>query len=687
MDKIESLPLSALRESPFNPRQSYPQAKLEELAESIKAQGVMQPIVARPLPGEQGDLIQAYEIVFGHRRFRAASIAGLEFIPAIVREMDNRQASIAQLHENDKREDVKAYEEADTFARLMREFGMSADDIAAEIKKSRSYVYARLKLSRSAPEVRHAVNELGLAPEIALYLSRLTTHDEQRAKLKDLRDYHREKPNGPPCWISVALADERIKAGFIRIADAGFDTTDATLCQGAGACTNCPRLSGNSPDLAALPPDLCLDRGCYKLKTEAHERRRADAIRASAAVIVEGDEAKQRWTYSWRTPEGLISLDEEIRASKGDDADDDEQDEQSPPTLQTLLAGLGEAAPQATYIAAPGSGRLEGFLSVDDANKVMELAGAAHRFEPQPTAEARREAHLLSIQQEREAEMADWTAEERLAVSDSWTPIRDAVLARFLTAPRTVQEMRMALWREIDLSGDCDFGLIGKLVGLAALQEAAEDAADGGTLDLCTWTMDWINTTATPDQLAALLVGPALVEKLMPGRAPDRERAGELLALARAYGVNPADYLPKPVQADLIEDAAPLEPSSPLDSAAQAQGKKAGKPAARYVNAATGETWSGRGLQPAWLKKAIREGARLEDFDTTAPTPSPAAQAQVEGGEEKTLPAWPFPRPKEAKKAKQPAGSAGEKVKVEAGGLAAAGGAPAAAEAGEEAVA
>lgn len=101
-EQILRVPLSALRESPFNPRKTYDEADLQDLAESIKTQGVMQPIVVRPLPDGQADVALRYEIVFGHRRFRACALLP-EYrddtlgAPIIVRDLDDQQAACAQV--------------------------------------------------------------------------------------------------------------------------------------------------------------------------------------------------------------------------------------------------------------------------------------------------------------------------------------------------------------------------------------------------------------------------------------------------------------------------------------------------------------------------------------------------------------------------------------------------------------
>jgi ParB family chromosome partitioning protein len=129
------------------------QAALDELAESIKSQGVMQPILVRPL-AEGG-----YEIVAGERRWRAARLAGLTTVPALVKEIPDQQALAAALIENIQREDLNPLEEAIGIQRLTQEFGLTHQAVAATLGRSRTAVTNLLRLLDLAPPVRELLGE------------------------------------------------------------------------------------------------------------------------------------------------------------------------------------------------------------------------------------------------------------------------------------------------------------------------------------------------------------------------------------------------------------------------------------------------------------------------------------------------------------------------------------------------
>jgi ParB family transcriptional regulator, chromosome partitioning protein len=147
-DAQTSMAIDALQPGKFQPRTQMGQEALQELAESIKAQGVMQPILVRPIADGR------HEIVAGERRWRAARIAGLASVPVLVRDISDRQALAAALIENIQREDLNPLEEASGIARLTQEFGLTHAAAAEALGKSRVAVSNLLRLLELAPPVR-----------------------------------------------------------------------------------------------------------------------------------------------------------------------------------------------------------------------------------------------------------------------------------------------------------------------------------------------------------------------------------------------------------------------------------------------------------------------------------------------------------------------------------------------------
>ncbi len=163
-DELVSLPLDVLQRGRYQPRVDMRPETLEALAQSIKAQGVVQPIVVRPIempgaaPSAAGAPGQRYEIIAGERRWRAAQIAGLPDIPAVVRRVPDEGAIAMALIENIQREDLNPMEEARALDRLIREFQVTHQEAADAVGRSRAAVSNLLRLLDLAPEVAEWVD-------------------------------------------------------------------------------------------------------------------------------------------------------------------------------------------------------------------------------------------------------------------------------------------------------------------------------------------------------------------------------------------------------------------------------------------------------------------------------------------------------------------------------------------------
>ncbi len=173
-DGLRQIPVELLQRGEYQPRQDLRQDSLEDLARSIKAQGLVQPIVVRPLPGTTPAGETRYEIIAGERRWRAAQIAGLATVPAVVRQIPDSAVIAQSLIENIQRENLNPLEEAQAVQRLVEEFELTHQDAADAIGRSRAAVSNLLRLLElgqttrdllraGALEMGHARALLGLA--------------------------------------------------------------------------------------------------------------------------------------------------------------------------------------------------------------------------------------------------------------------------------------------------------------------------------------------------------------------------------------------------------------------------------------------------------------------------------------------------------------------------------------------
>lgn len=153
--KRRQIPVEWLRPCPFQPRQFFDPAAIEELASSIALHGVLQPLVVRPLADEQN----AYEIIAGERRWRAAQKAQLHEVPVVIQYLDDEAVMEIALIENLQREDLTAIEEAQAYQKLIDNFGHSHERLAASLGKSRSHIANTIRLLALPKSVQTLVNE------------------------------------------------------------------------------------------------------------------------------------------------------------------------------------------------------------------------------------------------------------------------------------------------------------------------------------------------------------------------------------------------------------------------------------------------------------------------------------------------------------------------------------------------
>ena len=172
---LKELPVDLIQRGKYQPRKDIDPESLQELADSITAQGVMQPIVVRPISDRK------YEIIAGERRWRATQLAGLDIIPAMIRDVSDEAAIAMALIENIQREDLNPIEEAASLQRLQQEFELTQQEVASAIGKSRSTVANLLRLMTLQEDVRRLVEHGDLEMGHARALLGLEGNDQSQA--------------------------------------------------------------------------------------------------------------------------------------------------------------------------------------------------------------------------------------------------------------------------------------------------------------------------------------------------------------------------------------------------------------------------------------------------------------------------------------------------------------------------
>lgn len=205
-DRLQQLAITEVRAGSYQPRRSFDKQALQELADSLKQQGLIQPILVRPYAGR-------FEIIAGERRWRAAELAGLTHIPAIIRELDDRSVAAVALIENIQRKDLNPLEEATALQRLRDEFGMTQEAVAESVGRSRAAVANILRLLDLDEEVKlmlesgeidmgHARALLSLSTEAQLAVAKVVV--KQSLSVRATEKLVREKNAGGKSGGKVA---------------------------------------------------------------------------------------------------------------------------------------------------------------------------------------------------------------------------------------------------------------------------------------------------------------------------------------------------------------------------------------------------------------------------------------------------------------------------------------------------
>ena len=286
-NNVINLPLESINLSKTNPRKHFDPEQLTELAESIKAHGVLQPILVRP-NGKK------FELVVGERRFRASKEAKTKTIPTISRELTDKEAVELQFIENLMREDLRAIEEAKGYQYMIDKLKYTAEGLAEKIGKSKAYIYGRLKLANLCKKGQEALEEEVISNSIALLVARIPGEINQGTAIEEIVEGQ---------WgdegMSFREAKDHIEERYmIRLKGSLFSTQDAKLTE-AGPCTTCPKRTGNQKDLYPnTSADVCTDPGCFRAKEEAHKLVLVHKAEAQGKNVLSGKDAAKHMQYN-----------------------------------------------------------------------------------------------------------------------------------------------------------------------------------------------------------------------------------------------------------------------------------------------------------------------------------------------------------------------------------------------------
>jgi ParB/RepB/Spo0J family partition protein len=392
--ELVALDIECVEPHPNNPRKTF--AGIDELAESIVEHGLLEPVMVRPHPTKD-----VWQLVFGERRWRASKKAKATTILALVRDLDDKACEEIMIVENTKRSDLHPLEEAEGYERMHKVHGLSVEELAAKVNKSVAQIYARMKLCSLGKDARKAFYAGTIDASKALLLARIPHEDLQKDALKAIStelgidtydlaenldtDIPRDNTIKRP--LSYREAFVLVQAKYmLKLVDAPFDRGDATLVSKAGACSACPKRTGNQKELFAdvASADVCTDPKCYEQKVDAEWVRRKANAKTTGQPILEGNEAKKVFSQYDGGPgysSGFVDVDKKGYYGGKE---------------QTPRAKLGKNLPPTTLARDP-NGRIFELVK----RSVVEPSGAGSRAGASPAEKKQRAAEKERTKKER----------------------------------------------------------------------------------------------------------------------------------------------------------------------------------------------------------------------------------------------------------------------------------------------
>lgn len=610
-----------LADSPFQPRKHYDTAALQELADNIRQVGILEPILARPITqlGVDTPAGADLEIIVGHRRRRAGVMAGLEIVPVIIRAMTDAEVRIAQISENLQRQDVSAIEEGEALRASVASRDHTVQTLAKALGKSVGYVYGRMKLAELTGEARDLVAS-GLVPaEVGLLIARLPAVLHQQA-LDHVAPLKSDRTDGE---VVVARDPRPLREArrllaqsslMPKIALARFDADDNLLLDGVLGCRLC---DNNSDNIAGEPAGHCYDRTCFVQKTRAACEIELATLRNAGWTIT-----GEPYDGSWRA----IQLVEDRIAAKRI-----EHPSIIPLQRASIVTGHDGLPKVLRYVISAEFEHwwklniLRPLETADTPSTAAQATGVRGTVQAPALDQDEGTAPTVATPRDRSDEApVTLPATDAAAYYDALTRrIVDGILdcgrdrrtedellyvaaGLLSTAPRVARRLGLEMvfaphsdsdWdKTLDMMRGMDAGKLGRIALACAVE------------GVISWTGRGVYFARYSAGAEALLRDLAL--RYAPGSGEES---------SRAKGAEGQDQSGLAAGED-DEDDAPL---TGVEKVFVDAGLKARPHANRapYRDPITGETWSGRGLKPLWLRQQLDAGRSLSDFAaSTAPS-------------------------------------------------------------------
>lgn len=351
------IPLSLIDRSPLNPRKTFDEEDLARLGDTIKSYGILQPLLLRPKvhvvePGPTKGSHERYELVDGERRWRAALLVNLMEVPAVVRELSDKEVLEIALVTCEQRADVPLLEKARGYQRLLRDHNYTVDSLALMIGRSRETVYGLQKALNAPDSAIEAFEEGKIGFQHLVLLGRIPGTAMREKAAKQIL----QEGDGEP--LSHREAKEMIEQDFmVELKGCAFDRKSLTLLPPAGSCDACKKQTGNNrEEYPEGRADVCTDPECYRAKVAAHKKMETEKAQAKGVRVLSAGDAKKALSFGG----GWIDLKDPCWSDPG---------------RRTFKQVLGESVKEHVALAHDAEGRAHYVVPREQANEVLREKG------------------------------------------------------------------------------------------------------------------------------------------------------------------------------------------------------------------------------------------------------------------------------------------------------------------------
>jgi ParB/RepB/Spo0J family partition protein len=370
-EQVTSVRLKDIVRSATQPRKIFKKYALEEMATSVKRQGVIEPVIVRPVACIENEEHRKaagkapYELVAGERRCRGSELAGKTHVPTIIRKLSDMEALEVQAIENAQRVDLDHLEEGESYDQLLKSGHTTVAELSVSIGKSPATIYARIKTLDAPSKAKEAYRADKLSAPVLLLIARIPNRELAEEATERI---FKGRYGAPLTYreIQHMLTSEYMT----QLKGSPFDPRDKELVPAAGPCSTCPKRTGNLRETELFADvgraDVCIDSVCFKGKCEAARVRLMVKAESEGKIVLSAEDSRQLYSHGkyLNSDVSVIELEKPCPFAKGK-------------TWQQVVSEAPEGERPNVIVAVDGEGNLRELIGKKEAGEIARALDLA----------------------------------------------------------------------------------------------------------------------------------------------------------------------------------------------------------------------------------------------------------------------------------------------------------------------